>query len=71
MNIEAIILRGGPAPDTRMEWSGGDEVIMPHLVGGARFQYLKYLRSEDDPARFDFVKVIYLSPDPPEESTFL
>jgi len=61
MDIEPIILRGGPAPDKQMDWTGGDEVIVAHhtsMDGADRFQYLQYVRSDDDPRRFDFVKII-------------
>jgi len=65
---ETIWLRGGPVEDKHIPWRGGDEVRLPYVkdfetaaareqAGKEYFQYLLYRRSDDDPTRFDFVKV--------------
>lgn len=66
---ETILLRGGPVNDRILLWRGGDEVRLPYMKDAfqpmeraqkaqRKHDYLVYRRSEDDPSRFDFVKII-------------
>lgn len=65
---ETITLRGGPVPDKTIAWRGGDEVRMAYIKdalqplereaqGRQVYDYLVYRRSNDEPSRFDFIRI--------------